>query len=333
MRWPPATITLLGLPLHAALFNGRPGPVSEVVVVPPANGVRAGQEEPDQLKRFFEGVRNRSFDLAVQLHGGGRNSNPFLLSLGARHTVGTRTEDAAALERTIPYVYYQHEVFRALEVVGLAGAEPVTLEPQLIVTDQERATASEFLDGDAPLVTIHPGATDPRRRWPTSSFAALAAMAVRDGNQVLVVGDGDDAHLADEVARLAAPLPGSDAAGMRSVSGRLGVGELAALLQLSAVLVGNDSGPRHLAQAVGTPTVGLYWAGNVIAAGAMGRTLHRIHMSWMTTCATCGVDITQVGWTAERCEHNESLLQSIQPETVYPDVRELMATSLLLRGR
>ena len=46
-------------------------------------------------------MRARRFDLAVQVHGGGRYSNPFLLRLGARHTVGTRTPDAAELERTL----------------------------------------------------------------------------------------------------------------------------------------------------------------------------------------------------------------------------------------
>lgn len=65
-------------------------------------------------------------------------------------------------------------------------------------------------------------------------------------------------------------------------------------------MVGNDSGPRHLAQAVGTPTVGVYWIGNVINAGAIGRTLHRVHFSWVSQCPVCGVDVTQVGWTAER---------------------------------
>jgi hypothetical protein len=98
-------------------------------------------------------------------------------------------------------------------------------------------------------------------------------------------------------------------------------------------MVGNDSGPRHLAQAVGTPTVGVYWVGNVINAGALGRTLHRVHLAWVIACPVCGVDVTQVGWTAERCEHEDSLVRQVQPGAVYDDVRELTATSLLLRGR
>ncbi len=328
-RYPDAEITLLGMPGHAALLEGRPGPVSSVLELPFSPGVRPGGEDPLAVERFFGGVRG-SFDLAVQLHGGGRNSNPFLLRLDARHTIGTRTPDAVGLERTIPYVYYQHEVFRALEVVGLAGAVPVDLEPRVQVIPDEVERAAD-LTGDRAVIALHPGATDPRRRWPSSSFADVAVRAAADGCEVLVVGDATDAATADEIVRLA--LDEHPTADVRSLAGRLSLGELAGVLDRSAVMVGNDSGPRHLAQAVGTPTVGVYWIGNVINAGALGRTLHRVRFSWVSQCPVCGVDVTQVGWTAERCEHDDSLVATVQPDAVYADVAELRATSLLLRGR
>jgi ADP-heptose:LPS heptosyltransferase len=328
-RYPDAEITLLGMPGHAALLDGRPGPVSEVLELPCSPGVRPGEVDPAAVDSFFAGIEG-TFDLAVQVHGGGRNSNPFLLRLGARHTVGTRTPDAVTLERTIPYVYYQHEVFRALEVVGLAGAVALDLEPRVQVMPGETERAAQ-LTGDAAVITLHPGATDARRRWPSSSFADVAVRAAADGCEVVVVGDSSDVPMAEEIVRLA--LAEHPAANVRSLAGRLSLGELAGVLARSAVMVGNDSGPRHLAQAVGTPTVGVYWIGNVINAGAMGRTLHRVHFSWVTHCPVCGVDVTQVGWTAERCEHDDSFVATVQPDAVYADVAELRATSLLLRGR
>ncbi|MEC5198188.1 ADP-heptose:LPS heptosyltransferase [Arthrobacter sp. PL16] len=328
--YPDADITLLGMPGHAALLEGRPGAVSRIVELPYFPGVRPGRDEdPVAVEQFFAGLRG-SFDLAVQLHGGGRNSNPFLLRLGARHTIGTRTPDAVGLERTIPYVYYQHEVFRALEVVGLAGAVPVDLEPRLDVRPEEIERAAH-LTGGGPVVALHPGATDPRRRWPSSSFAEVALRAAADGCEVVVVGDETDAPTAEEIVRLA--LEADPSANVRSLAGRLTLGELAGILDRSAVMVGNDSGPRHLAQAVGTPTIGVYWIGNVINAGAMGRSLHRVHFSWVTRCPVCDVDVTQVGWTATRCEHDDSFVATVQPDAVYADVAELRATSLLLRGR
>lgn len=342
--YPEASITLLGVPLHAELLRNRPGPVAEVEVLPYASGVRPGPEDGTATADFFATMRSRSFDLAVQIHGGGRNSNPFLLKLGARHTVGTRTPDAVELERSAPYIYYQNEFLRSLEVVGLAGAAPVCLEPQLVVTEEEWAAGQRITGaGTRPLLVIHPGATDPRRRWPASSFATVAAWAARDGSDVVIVGDDGDAPLAAEIVRLAAghQAAGHQAAGqhrggaacIRSLAGRLSLSELTGVLSAATVVVGNDSGPRHLAQAVGTPTVGIFWVGNVINAGAMGRVLHRVHAAWTTQCAVCGVDVTQVGWTAERCEHDDSFVQQTQPDAVYDDVRDLTATTPLLRGR
>ena len=320
--YPQAEITLLGTPLHAALLDGRPGSVHRVEVLPPAPGVHQGPEDREALESFYAAMRARKFNLAVQLHGGGRNSNPFLLNLGAEHTVGTRTPDAVHLERTIPYVYYQHEVFRALEAAGLAGAAPVSLEPQLQVLPDEEEKAAAYLLPGRDLVTLHPGATDPRRRWPASAFASVAVRAAADGCRVLVVGDAGDRALAERIVALALSEAGAGA-DIGSVAGELGIGTLAALLKASAVTVGNDSGPRHLAQAVGTPTVGIYWFGNVINAGAVGRARHRVHMSWVSRCPECGVDVTQVGWTAERCEHDDSFVASVDPGAVYADVAEL----------
>lgn len=322
--YPEAELTLLGAPLHAALLAGRPGPVDRVEVLPHAEGVRPGRPDPAALASFLAGMRARKFDLAVQVHGGGRNSNPFLLELGAAHTVGTRTPDAVPLERTIPYVYYQHEVLRALEVAGLAGAVPLSLEPQLEVLPVEEEKAAAYVVPGRDLVTLHPGATDPRRRWPAPAFAAVAARAAADGCQVLVVGDDSDRALAEQIVALSLAAAGPGAV-VGSVAGKLDIGTLAAVLKTSAVMVGNDSGPRHLAQAVGTPTVGVYWFGNVINAGALGRTRHRVHMSWVSACPVCGVDVTQVGWIAERCPHDDSFVATVDPEAVYADVAELRA--------
>ncbi|WP_108249920.1 glycosyltransferase family 9 protein [Planctomonas deserti] len=336
--YPNARITLLGTPMHAALLKDRPNTVDEVVVLPIAKGVRdaPGQVEDEaEVERFVERMRAERFDLALQLHGGGRFSNPFLLRLGARHTVGTRTPDAAPLERSMTYIYYQHEMLRALEVVGLAGVAPAVLEPRLTATERERADTVQHVDGDARgLVLIHPGATDPRRRWPAASFAEVAARLAADGAQVIVVGDASDEANATEIVRLArAAASETDAGRITSLAGRLSLGELVGLVSHADVLLGNDSGPRHLAQAVGAATVGIYWFGNVVNAGPLGRARQRAHLSWTTHCPVCGVDCTQVGWSAERCEHDDSFVADVPAGAVYDDVAELTATSLLLRGR
>jgi ADP-heptose:LPS heptosyltransferase len=319
--YPASRITLLGTPIHKALLGAVESPVDEVVVLPFAEGVRPGEEDAGELDRFFADMRARHFDVAVQLHGGGRYSNPFLLRLGARHTVGTRTADAASLERTVPYLYYQHEPLRALEVAGFAGAFPVDLEARLEPSPPAAPSQVDGGDGDQPLVVIHPGATDPRRRWPAAKFAELAAACAADGSRVVIIGDSSEQELAAEVASRAA------SAAVHSAAGELEMAGLVALLAEAGVVVANDSGPRHLAQALGVPTVGIFWAGNVINAGALGRSLHRVHASWVTACPTCGIDVTQVGWTAPRCVHDDSAVAGIGVTEVYEDVRSLTATT------
>lgn len=337
--YPGSTVTLLGTPLQESLLAEVRSPVDDVMVLPFAEGVRPGPEDASAVERFVLAARARRFDLAVQLHGGGRFSNPFLLRLQARHTVGSATPDAVPLERTLPYSYYQHEPMRALEVAGLAGAPPAALEAQLQpqgrFAAQLPATLGAALPPEgSPLLVIHPGASDPRRRWPAASFGAVARAAADDGCRVLVVGDRSETGLAEAVVAAAVGPsagtgPGSVASEgpvvpVASVAGKLGLGELAALLARADLVLANDSGPRHLAQALGTATVGIYWAGNALTSAPLGRGRHRLQLSWTTNCPVCGADVTQVGWTAPRCPHDDCLVAGIRPADVYQDVRSLL---------
>jgi ADP-heptose:LPS heptosyltransferase len=325
--YPQAEIVLLGTSLHAALLGDRPGPVARVEVLPHTRGVNSSDDATDEIATasFLHRMSDERFDLACQLHGGGRFSNPFVRAVNARHSVGTATPDAVLLDRTLPYLYYQHEVVRWLETVSLAGAVPVRAEPHITVTSDERARGrglvGSSLDG---LMVIHPGATDPRRRWPAENFAEVARRAAVDGMRVVLVGDGADADLADRIAQDAARAADSSApaagGAILSLAGRLSLSELAGVLSGADVFVGNDSGPRHLAQAVGAPTVSIYWVGNLINGGPLSRAEHRVQLSWTTHCPVCKRDATQVGWTAERCEHDVSFVQSVPVDAVYDDV-------------
>lgn len=323
---PDASITLLGTPVHAALLAARPGsPVDEVRVLPFVPGVREGGE-PDEAVTgaFLRELREPPFDLAVQAHGGGRHANPFLTRLGARHTVGAATSDAERLERSVRYDFFQHEVLRWLEVVGLAGAAPTVLEPRLSATAEERRAARALL-GDRPSVVVHPGATDPRRHWPADRFAAVAAALAARGVRVAVVGDASEAGIAEAVVAgaRAALDPGAGRL-VASLAGRLDLGGLVGVLAEAEVVLANDSGPRHLAQALGTRTVGIFVFGNAINAMPFGRERHRIRLGRITRCPVCGVDATQVGWTAPRCTHDPSYVADVPVDDVLEDVLDLL---------
>lgn len=324
--YPDASITLLGTSAHGELLIGRESPVRTVMTLPAVTGVHGGAPNGDAAERFVARARAERFDLAVQLHGGGRYSNPFLTRLRARHTIGSRTEDAEPLERCVPYTYYQHEVLRGLEVVSLAGAPPVTLEPALQPTSAERAAAAHWRDPAARgIVVVHPGATDPRRRWPVERFGGVAARLARDGYRVIVVGDEGERVLARGVVDAACACDPSVRPRVGSVAGRLRLTALIGLLDAADLVVANDSGPRHLAQAVGSATVGVFWVGNVINAAPLSRARQRVQLSWTTRCPVCGRDCTQVGWTSERCEHDVSFVADVPEEPVYEDAAGLLA--------
>lgn len=312
--YPGAELVLLGSDWHREFLAGRPGPVDRCVAVPPSHGVRDDRPPvpPEALDAFFAAMRAERFDLAVQLHGGGANSNPFTTRLGATVSAGARAPDAAGLDRTVAYARHQPELLRLLEVVGLVGAAPVTLEPRVAVTAADRAESDRLLPGDGrPLVALHPGANDARRRWPPERFAAVGRELSRKGARVVVTGGRADRDLAAGVTGL---LAGE----ATDLSGRLSLGGLAGLLERCRLVVANDSGPRHLAAAVGTATVGVYWCPNAVVYGPLLRARHRVLVSWQLACPVCGSNAMLEG-----CGHRDPFVAGIGVEEVLAEALDL----------
>lgn len=324
--YPDAEIVLLGAPWHARFLSGRPGPVDRVMVVPPLAGVR--DAEPDEVvtpkDEFLQKARLEQFDIAIQLHGGGRNTNPLVAELGAGLTAGLRAEDAPPLDRWVRYVYYQPEVLRYLEVVGLVDALPVSYRPRLAVTEADRAELRAVLPPPSrPRVALHPGSTDPRRRWPAERFAEVGDALAEAGAEVVLTGTGAESVVIRAVlAEMRAPAtPVVDA---------LRLGGLAALYAECALVVANDTGPVHLAGAVGAPTVGIYWVGNFINGAPPDRSRHRPMISWTLHCPVCGLDCTRDIYPARGggfgCTHKASFVADIPAVEVRDAALELLGS-------
>lgn len=317
--YPQAEIVLYGLSWHVDFLSGRPGPVSSVVEVPPMRGIYLdpeAQEDPAEVEHFF--ASQPRFDLALQMHGGGRHSNPFVRRLGARLTAGSKDRDALPLDRWIPFNYFHLEWLRLLEVVQLVGALPLALEPHLALVPADHAEAAWVLPpdneprvADRPLVALHPGAGDPRRRWPAEKFAAVGDALARAGARVVIIGAYEESELIEAVQQ-AMECPAVNL--YRSLS----LGGLAALLSRCRVLVSNDSGPLHVARAVGAATVGVYWCGNMITAGPLSTARHRSAISWRLECPVCGANTIE-----NNCEHRASFVADVPVETVISIALEL----------
>jgi ADP-heptose:LPS heptosyltransferase len=308
-RYRDAEIVLLGRHWHSDFLEGRPGPVDRTVVVPYTTGIYeppdAGSARPEALQRFFDAMSQECFDLAFQLHGGGKNSNGFVRNLGARITIGAGTPDAPLLDRTVPYDANRNEMLRLLEIVSLAGANPVCVEPRLTLTGDDLRESDEVVPGDGrPVAVINPGGRDPRRRWPARKFASVADALAEKGARIIINGDGGDLPAVDETLYWMR-RPGKSACGILSLRG------LAGLLARARLIVSNDSGPLHLAGALGTPVVGIYWFGNMLTYGPTRSRDTALHVSWRLHCPVCGAHCME-----RDCMHRDSFVSDVTVEAV-----------------
>lgn len=195
-----------------------------------------------------------------------------------------RRRDAAPYNRSttaphewapVPAVdYYFALARRLLASCGIEAGAPGPME--LAVTPEEDAAADELLRRaglteaqlrGAPMAVLNPGGNDERKRWPAERFAALGAHLHRaHGLTILVNGSPGEAALAGSIIRRAAELACASAAaappgGPSFVDlPALGVtlGTLKSLARRSRLMVTNDTGPRHIAAALGTPVVSLF---------------------------------------------------------------------------
>jgi ADP-heptose:LPS heptosyltransferase len=309
LAYPGAELALVGQAWHARFLHGRHGPVSRVLVMPPYPGVGSAHDavlDPEPGRAFLAQVRGERFDIALQMFGGGRYSNPFVSAFGARLAVGGRASDAPPLDRWVRYAWPNNRRLALLEVAALAGAPPPPLGRELATTDADRREAGPTLvaaDG-RPLAVLQPGSTDPRRCWPAERFAAVGDALAAAGAVVAVNGTAGEAALVSAVV-------GHMRRPALDLAGRLSLGGLCGVLEGAALMVSNDTGPLHLAMAVGTPGVGIFWFTNLVDGTPLRQDLLRVALSLRLHCPVCGAENVHV-----RCAHDPSFVDDVPVERV-----------------
>ncbi|MBC8033028.1 MAG: glycosyltransferase family 9 protein [Chitinophagaceae bacterium] len=119
-----------------------------------------------------------------------------------------------------------------------------------------------------------------------------------------------------------------------NLCGKISLGGLAALISAARLVIGPDTGPLHLARAVSTPTVGMYWAPNLINWGPLTRKLHVPLISWNLPCPLCGI-IPNEPYPFEptgNCSHAVSFVRDIHVEEVLRAVENILSTENQLTG-
>ncbi len=221
-----------------------------------------------EWKSLVAGLRGAGYDVAIDLQGLARSA---LLTRASRAPVRVGLTTAREFSRLAYTVTVRprdpevHAVDRYLQVLRALGVAPPT-EPrfELAAPEQARQRVEAALAQELvaePIVCVAPGTRWETKRWPPERFAEVAErLAAEDDVRVIVVGAEDDADLARVIG---------ERVGERALdwTGRTSLVELAALFERSALLLTNDSGPMHLAAAVGTPLVAVFGPTNPARTG------------------------------------------------------------------
>ena len=253
--YPQGHITWLVEEPHAPVVAGHPA-LDEVWPLPrPRLG--NGRFLPglrDSLK-LARRLREQPFDLVIDLQGLLKSAVWVVLTRSPRKLGYDRTRELSYLaltERLAPYDPEAHAVRRYLNLARHLGAaaEPPRFRLGLPLPADLSHLLS--LERGQPLAVVHPGARWPTKLWPAARWARLADWLARDkGFRVVITGSPGDREMAEEIVALAETRP-------LDLAGRTSLAELGALLKKAEFAVTTDTGPMHLAAALGTPVAALF---------------------------------------------------------------------------
>ncbi|MES1180792.1 MAG: lipopolysaccharide heptosyltransferase II, partial [Verrucomicrobiota bacterium] len=149
-----------------------------------------------------------------------------------------------------------HQIFEYLHLVSVLGTNPEPLPPQLVITPYEMLAAwSKFnlIDDEFPIFGLNPGAEyGPAKRWPVEKFIVTAKEIHRRTNCTWILFGGKND--VETTAQIESAIRNPQST-IFNLAGKTTLRELMALLKLCHVLLTNDTGPMHVAAALGTPVV------------------------------------------------------------------------------
>lgn len=320
--FPRARLTLATRPWAEGIFAGADF-IDDFLV----NGNSSGKTSA--VFREAREWRARRFDLAVLFPNA---FAPALVAALARVPlrVGYATQGRAPLlthRVAVPeWRGRRHEVFYYLNLVaelerklyGTAHVEAREPDTMLYVTDARLRAAQLLLRENGarpgrPLVSICPGSTNSRaKRWPAERFAVVANMLMeRTGAEVVLVGAAEELDISEEVARHMRARP-------VVLTGRTDLAQTAAVLKASDLLVTNDTGPAHVAAAVGCPVVVIFGPTNPVTTRPFSDSAEVVRRP--PDCAPCML---------RDCPIDHRCMTAITPE----DVFEHAARALELRQK
>lgn len=214
-------------------------------------------------------LRRRRFDLVLDLQGLLRTA---VMCVASRAPLRLGLETAreqshlschGLIPDTSKQVPAHQRYWRVAEFLGFEGSKPSAIVP---VSDADSEWARTKLDDlPRPIMGIHAGARWVTKRWPWEKYAEVATRGLNDwvGSAVLL-GSPDESDVSQRIARRLAPDFGGR---VLDLTGQTTLKQLAAVTAEIDFVVSNDSGPMHLADALGTPLVGVFTCTDPLRSG------------------------------------------------------------------
>ena len=257
--------------------------VNEVLEYNSPTFCRTGPPTPlRETFRLYQQLHRQKYDLLVELRSDWRIVCFALLRIAPKRL--DRAASQVANKLGFPQFTGTHETTRNLDVLHKAGIPTPIQTTTFAVTAADERWVSDFLttlqiDSERPLIALHPGSPIQIKRWMPERYAELADWLIaRKRAQILFVGVKDEIPIITEIQGL------MQSASI-NIAGKTTLTQLASILPQCNVFIGNDSGPMHLAAAVGTRTIGLYGPGDPTRFGPVGSMCQTIRRR--TDCPPC----------------------------------------------
>lgn len=317
-RFPRASISMAVRPYTQDIVSGHPA-IDEVIPYYYETGGRHASIIGNL--RFLREISKRHFDIAFILHPSNRSYNVPFFS-GIPYRVGFKTRMPFLLTHSVPdrrHEGLKHESEYTLDIVRAFGIRETNgLRSGIRVLDHDMREVSELLKKEGvrearPVLAFHPGASCLSKRWPIERFAQLGKKLIAENSyELIIVGGAGDLRLGETLKK---------EWGEHAINcvGQLDLKGLSALLKRCALLVSNDSGPVHIAAAVGTRTFGIFGRTQAGLSPVRWKALgqgHRI-IQKDVGCVVC---------LAHRCTIDFECLKAIEVDEVFGEVKDMLDT-------
>ncbi|MDP3296465.1 MAG: glycosyltransferase family 9 protein [Thermodesulfovibrionia bacterium] len=274
-----------------------------------------------RLPWILKDLRKDKFDLSIVLDSNDPEAGPFSYLSGAPVRVGWQESGLSFLfttpvKKRIENLHVVDIKFKALETIGI---KPVERAPEIFLTEEEELHAEKILKSEgifnSKIVGVHPFGAKRNRWWPEEYVVSLSDFLFeKHGFRTILFGGSKESPFAIRMARRMKQKP-------FVVAGRISIRESAALIKRCSFFVSPDSGPMHLAQAVGTPTIALFGPADPTITGPTGRKY--IILKKELSCSPC---------KDYECPHF-SCMKAISVEDVIAAIEEMKIKGWIGEGR